>query len=124
MPHTTTWEKDGIHWQFYGVVDEKEYFETDVELYNDPRSDHIKYWIWDATDIKKLAVDKIHAELIAASDWAATEHNHGVKGAMVAPNNDIRSLMELYIKTSSEFESRWQFKIFGNIEDARQWVSC
>ena len=123
MPHTTTWEEDGIYWQFYGVVDAKEYFETDAELYNDPRSDHIKYWIWDGANIEELAISDIHAELIAATDWAATEHNQKVKGAMIVKDAGIQNLMELYIKTSKEFESSWQFKIFDNLEEARQWVS-
>jgi len=123
MPHLTTWEKNGIYWQFHGVVDEKEYFETDAELYNDPRSDHIKYWIWDATNIEKLAVNEIHAELIAATDWAATENNQTVKGAMITSDENTRSLMELYIQTSKEFGSSWQLQIFDCLEEARRWIS-
>lgn len=124
MSHTTTWEKHGIYWQFYGIVDAKEYLATDAELYNDPRSDHIKYWIWDGTDIEELAISDMHAELIASADWAATEHNKNVKGAIIATDPGIKNLMEVYIETSMEFESSWQVKIFDNIKDARQWVSC
>jgi len=123
VPHTTTWEKDGIYWQFRGIVDEKEYIDTDAELYNDPRSDHIKYWIWDGTHIEKLAVSEIHAELIAATDWAATENNQTVKGAMITNDKNIRRLMELYIQTSEDFESSWQLQIFASLEEARRWIS-
>jgi len=123
MPHHTRWEKNGIYWQFYGTVNEKEYFDTDAELYNDPRSDHIKYWIWDGSLIEKLAVNEIHAELIAAADWAATENNQKMKGAMVANDPAILKLMAVYIEISIELESSWQLKIFKNLEDARRWIS-
>lgn len=123
MPHHTTWEQDGIYWQFYGVVDEKECFESDAELYNDPRSDHIKYWIWDGSNIEKLAIAEIHAELIAATDAAATENNQKIKGAIIANNTNTLKLMEVYISMSMELESSLELKVFQTLEDARKWVS-
>jgi len=124
MPHSTSWEKHGIYWQFSGTVSVKEYFATDAELYNDSRSDQIKYWIWDGTNIEELAISDIHAELAAAADWAATQYNHSVKAALIASDKHIKELMEGYIELSKEFESPWEFKIFETIEEARQWVSC
>lgn len=123
MPHTTTWEEHGIYWQFHGIVDAEEFFETDAELYDDPRSDQIKYWIWDGANIEKLAVEDIHVELIAASDWAASENLQDVKGAFITKNPDIAKFMAVYIGISKEFESPWKSRIFENIETARQWLS-
>jgi len=123
MPHTTTWEKDGIWWQFHGTVDAKEFIEADAELYNDPRFDRIKYWIWDGTHIEELAIDEVHAELIAATDWAATEYNKEIKGAMIAKDKNIQKRIKRYLEVSMEFESTWQLRVFENLEEARQWVS-
>jgi len=43
MAHSTTWEKYGVYWQLSGIVSVNEYFATNAELYNDSRSDQIRY---------------------------------------------------------------------------------
>jgi len=123
MPHTTTWEKDGIYWKAYGTVTEQEIYDGDAELFNDPRSDRIKDWIYDGTEVEAFIMPGIHTELIAGSDSAASDIIPNVKAAFIATNDDAIKIIKLYISVSMEFGTTWKFKIFENLKSARLWVS-
>ena len=124
MPHTTTWEKDGIYWKAYGTVTAQEINDAHAQLYSAPRPDRIKYWIWDGAEVDALIISDIRTELVAGYDWAASENNKSIKAAFIATDANILRVIKLYIRISMALESTWEFKIFDNIEDARQWVSC
>lgn len=123
MPHTTTWEEHGVWWQFYGTVTPQELAESDAEMYGDPRFEHIKYFIWDTTDVEDITFSEVHVELSAASDWAAASYKQHMKGALVANNKHVQKRIQRYIETSIEFESTWDLKLFENLEAARLWLS-
>lgn len=123
MPHNTIWEKEGIYWQFFGIVPLQEIREADNEVYGDARFDDLKYFIWDATDVKQLDLSENEVDVPASLDTITTSYKPTMKGAFVAGDKGVRGGIERYIKTSLELGSTWKFKLFENIQDARKWVA-
>ena len=124
MPHKTTWEKEGINYQFYGDVSPEEVEEANSEAYGDHRFIDIKYFIWDMTGVKNLGMNEEEdAVRSAVTDKGASLYKQSLKGALVANNKYIRKILERYIATSLRLESTWKLKLFYNAEDARKWIT-
>ena len=104
------------------MVSMQELEEGNNEFYSNPRSDYVKYQIWDTTGAEKIIVSDPEIEFFAAVDLAASYSIRNIKVAFVGNDPKIRSQMETFIKHSIELGSTWIMKMFSDIEHAREWV--
>ncbi len=91
MPHKTIWEDHGICMTFSGIVTTQELLDSNGEVYRDPRFSDLKYFIWDATNVKKLDFGKRGADIAANTDKVSTSWKPHMRLALVA--NDPGSLI-------------------------------
>lgn len=123
MAHRTTWEAEGILWEFSGTVSFEEVSDATSEMYNSFRFDDLKYFIWDSTEIDLLKLSDHHIEIRAAIANASSSYKRDLLGALVVTNPDIYDRMSHYIKKSRELKSTWDLKLFSTVEEARLWLS-
>lgn len=121
MPYKTVWEEKGVCWQYSGNVTGEELFQTALEFYEDERFDEVKYLLVDLRKVKQYDGSVGQLEKIAVMDMGAAYTNPRVKVAIVAVEDQIRRLAELYASISRT--SSWETIIFDNLSDARLWTS-
>ena len=124
MAHITTWENDSLYWRLNGHVDSKEILSLNEEAVGDARIQQLKYFIIDALDVETFDVNQEDANLSAIFSKTIHTYNDSVKGAFILQNDDIRVLVDEYIRHSHELGSTWAFKTFDNIEEAISWAAA
>lgn len=122
MPYITTWEPTGIKWQFHGTVTSEEVDEANREMYEDPRFDSIKYFIWDMSNVEKLIKNKLEINKPVATDLGASHINKNIKGALVANEGYVYDSCNNYINLSKKLNTTWKLKLFNNNESALKWL--
>ena len=123
MPYIAKWEDEGLVREFYGVVNSNEVLESDREFYEDPRSDTAKYQITDFSSAQPGEIEDAHITKIAALDIGASITLPNLKVAFVVNDEYVKALCEKYIELSRVANETWEFKIFGDMESARKWIS-
>jgi hypothetical protein len=124
MPHNTTWEPKGVHWEFYGVVSFSEIAEANAEFYSNERSDRMKYQIFDSIGVDAIVGTEAELKMLAAIDVGASKSIKSIKVALVIVKEELMPLAEGYVATSEALMSSWFFKIFSSLEEAREWVEA
>ena len=122
MPHTTTWESNGIIWQFSGTVTTEEVNEANREMYKDPRFDSINYFIWDMLNVDELVKDKFEIGEPAATDLGASYTNSCIRGALIAHEGYVYDSCNNYIQLSKTLNNPWQLKLFNDKKNALIWL--
>lgn len=122
MTHTTTWEENGIYWDIYDVLESDEVIEFNEELSDNGRLEELSYFIWEATKVTNINIDKDDANLAAIFSKSINEYNKKMKGAFIVHDSGLQALVQEYINHSDALGSTWTFMLFDNIEDARKWV--
>ena len=122
MPHTTTWDSTGIKWQFHGAVTSEEVDEANREMYEDPRFDSIKYFIWDMSKVEKLISNELDVNKPAVTDYGASHSNEFIIGALVANEGHVYDSCENYLKISNKLNTKWNLKLFNDNESALKWL--
>jgi len=122
MPHITTWDSTGIKWQFHGSVTSEEVDEANREMYEDPRFDFIKYFIWDMSNVEKLIKNKLDNNRPVATDLGASHINKNIRGALIANDGHVYDNCNNYIKLSKKLNTSWKLKLFYDNESALKWL--
>lgn len=123
MPYRTTWEPEGIVWEFEGDVTAEEIQRANAEFYGDERSDSSKYQIIDATDVTSVEWTEIDINVTAAYDIGADRSVKNLKVAYVARDEEIVELLEKYVGISRRMNSSWKFEGFRDMSSARAWAA-
>ena len=122
MPHTNTWESDGLYRKFTGEISGAEILEANFALYDEPDFQKIKYVINDFTGIIDHSVETAHTEVYAKTDDLISDTKGELKvalivnqGSHIALANNYRELMK---------DTLFECEIFQTGEDARNWVGA
>lgn len=120
MPHTITWEPDGLYRKFTGEISGDEILESNYELHTDPDFKNIKYIINDFTEISGHSIEVSYTKAYAISDNVISAIRGSLKVALVAIQDDHVELANDY---RNQMEGKkFECEIFKRIEDARKWV--
>ncbi len=122
MPFKTIWEDRGVLFDFIGVVTAQEIVNAQELFYGDERSDSSKYILFDISSIEQLLIGKQDINLFAARDAGASKSLLSLKVALIAKDQNMKSLLQKYIEVSLTVNSSWTFEIFDDIVDARKWI--
>ena len=121
MPHTNTWEPEGIYRQFTGMVSGEEILKSNFELHGHEDFLDIKYVINDFTQVSGHAVEPIHTKVYASTDEIIAMSKGRMKIALVVDREPFISIAQDYVAhmEGNVFECR----IFPTLDEARQWVN-
>ena len=120
MPYTTIWKDKGVCWTFHGTVTGKEILQCDLDIYGDERFDCLRYQIADFSGAEGFELNEFEVKKIAYLDKAAAATNPEIKVAIVAPQDFIREMSNLYAKYADD--SPWETRIFDTVDQAKQWL--
>ena len=122
MPFKTTWEDCGVFFDFSGVVTAQEIKNVQELFYGDSRSDSSKYILFDISSIEQLVIEEKDISFFAARDAGASKSVLSLKVALIAKDQNMKSILQKYIEFSLEMNKNWTFEIFDDIIAARKWV--
>ena len=121
MPHTNTWETDGLYRKFTGDIDTFEVLNSNFQLHEHPRFKDIKYIINDFIEVENISIEISHTEIFAKTDEMVANTKGYLKIALLITQEAHLPLTENYLKAMKE--NRFKCKVFTSIEDAREWVN-
>ena len=120
MPCSIEWKTMGACWTFTGIVTGRETNLVNLYMYEDRRFDSISYQLLDFSGAKSFDVTEKEVKDIAFQDMVAAGSNPDIKLAIVAPQDIMKKLAEIYAEYSEP--SQWETRIYDTIEDANQWL--
>ena len=93
--------------------------ESVADIEGDPRFDDLRYVINDFLEVVSFSVTEENVLAISAIDAAAAITNPNIKIAVVAIDQQVRALAELY--AASPWNA-YPTKVFADIAAARAWL--
>ena len=124
MSYTIEWDKSGIIQTHYGTVDFNEIDTANRKLYGDPRIKNVRYYVWDATNVDHLILNKKEIAMISAEDIGGSHYVINIKFAIIANKPEIQSTCQSYIDFLSKFTSGWKFRIFNSLDEGKKWAQA
>jgi len=121
MPHTNTWETQGLYRKFVGEISGDEILESNFELQSDPNFKNIKYVINDFTEVTGHTIESAHTKAYATSDDIISNTKGKLKIALVATQPSLAALANSYREQMKN--NLFECEIFQAIKEARTWVS-
>lgn len=120
MPHTNTWETDGLYRQFSGEISGEEILRSNFEAHEHPRFRDIKYVINDFTRITGHSLEPVHTEIYASTDEMISRSKGRMKIALVVDQAAYLPLAEQYVALMEG--KHFECQIFPSLDEARRWV--
>jgi len=121
MPHTNSWESEGLYRQFTGEISGEEILASNFELQAHPEFQKINYIINDFTEVTGHSIDMNHTKIYATTDDIISRSKGNLKIAIVVIQE---SLIDLALNYRELMKGMlFECEIFQSIEDARDWVS-
>ena len=121
MPHTNTWEPEGLYRKFTGTITGEEILESNFELHAHSNFQAIDYVINDFIDVTGHSIEIIHTKVYASTDENISKTKGKLKIALVVTQESLIALANNY--REEMIGNRFECDIFQTIDDARKWVS-
>ena len=90
-------------------------------MFGDERFDEIRYRILDLTDVCKFEINRNDVASFTAHSYALRKSNAFLKLAIVADNDKLKAMAEIYKKQNAE--TSWEIEIFSSLAHAREWIA-
>ena len=120
MPHTNTWEAEGLYRKFTGTISGEEILESNFELHQHPNFQAISYVINDFTAVTGHSIETAHTKVYASTDEIIANTKGQLKIAIVVTQEPLIALANHY--REEMIGNRFECDIFQTIEDAREWI--
>ncbi|MBD3348982.1 MAG: hypothetical protein GF400_07280 [Candidatus Eisenbacteria bacterium] len=121
MSYETYWEDEGVRWVYEGTMTDDDVLRANLELYDDPRFESLRYEIADFTRVAKFAAGADSIRKLSQLDKKQSARNPDVKVAIVATAPLMRGIARMYALASGD--SPWDTRIFETESEAREWLS-
>ncbi len=122
MPHTNTWEPEGLYRKFTGITTGDEILESNFEAHLSPDFQTINYVINDFTDVTGHSIDTTHTKIYASTDEIVSNTKGKLKIALVVTQKPLIALAEHYRDEMAG--NKFECRIFQTLDQARKWVSA
>lgn len=122
MNYTVNWEEYGVLVSFAGEVSHEINASANHEVYMNPRSDDIKYMIWDLTRVTKTTYTELETKSSALRDKLTSHRLPKIKMGFVTNDVKIAFICDNYILHSIQVGSQWEFNISDSFETIKRWV--
>jgi len=120
MPHTNTWEQNGLLRKFTGKIQPEEILRSNFEIHAHPEFEKIAYIINDFTEVNDSSVDVSHTKIYAVTDDVISNTKGKLNIAFIINKDTHVNLVNSY---RNQMENRlFKCEIFKTIDDARKWL--
>jgi hypothetical protein len=120
MSCSTEWKKKGVCWALTGIVTGREMHLVNRNISQDRRFHRISYQVLDFTGADSFDITEKDVKDQAFQDLLAARSNPDIKLAIVAPQDLMHKLGEIYAEYAEP--STWESRIFDTLKDANQWL--
>ena len=120
MACSTEWKTMGVRWTLTGIVTGREINLVNLNIFQDRRFRSISYQLMDFSGMKSLEATEKEVKKTAFQDMVAARSNPDIKVAMVAPQDLMKKMFEIYAEYTEP--SQWETRMFETIKDANQWL--
>ena len=120
MACSTEWKTMGVCWTLTGIVTGREINLVNLNIFQDRRFGSISYQLLDFTGMKSLEATEKEVKKTAFQDMVAARSNPDIKVAMVAPQDLMKKMFEIYAEYTEP--SQWEIRMFNTVKDANQWL--
>ena len=122
MPYKINWETNISCIILSGKITTNDIINFNTELNKNQNLKNISCSLIDGTDIEEFVFDKTIINDLAAINTAESWSGNNRKVAFVVQDTDIEGAVKSYIELSQSFSSASLFKVFENVNDARDWL--
>ena len=120
MPHSNTWETDGLYRKFIGKISAYEILESNINLHQDSNFSYIKYVINDFSEVTQHSIEVTHTRIYASTDRLISDYKEALKIALVVTQAELLALANRYCEQM--IDEKFECQIFKTIEEARAWT--
>jgi len=121
MPYEITIKKHGLYLKFSGIYDKITREEALKHIIDNPLFKQIEYVISDFLDVTEIKFNDIEISTFSLHFKLLSYQVEKMKIAYVLKEKHKRVMQKLILYSSFE-KVGWNFSIFNNIEDAKNWV--
>jgi hypothetical protein len=118
MAYSIHWEPIGVYRKYRGHVTGDELLASIQLVESDARFDALRYAINDCLDVESFDISDSAIRKIAAIDQAAALSNPNIRVAVVATDQQIHALAQLYAAQQPTYPTA----IFHELDTARLWI--
>lgn len=122
MNYTIHWEENGATVCFFGEFNNKVNDSANYEFYTNPKSDNVKYIIWELSKVEKVNFKSFDTVFPAMRDKISSHRLPKIKMGFVTSDVELELLCKKYISESIEMGSTWKFKISDCYKAIKLWV--
>lgn len=121
MGFRVEWKDNAFFLIFEGVISAQELDTGNRAFYNDPRSDTAKLQVCDFSKVEKLLLTSSDIKKVVAYDLGSSQIIPVAKVALVAPNDEIKSICNEYMDLANHYGISWDIAVFDNRDAALKW---
>lgn len=122
MGYSIQWFDKVVYCRFTGAVTREDLLESNMSLYGQPAFDDLRLQVFDMLDAAEIRFTVQDVKEVAACDRAAAKINPLIRCAMVARDELVLSLSEIYQQES--LPSPWECRSFTSLEEALEWAGA
>jgi len=119
MAHMVEWDGNNVMVQLSGAISLSEITDVTIEVNSDDRFVHMKYSIYDFTNVSDMISKNRDFSNIVQMDKSSAQWKKQLKIANVSNNRDILEVTEEY--AIRVLETSWDVQNFATIDEARAW---
>jgi hypothetical protein len=119
MPYRIEWEPKGAIKHFWGKVSFDDVYQSESEIQSSPKFDNLRFVMSVFEGDAGITLSNTESDLILALRLGAMHTNPRLKYAYVSGNDTARIRVEETVKKSN---SAFPVMMFGNIDDAMEWI--
>ena len=121
VPYSIEWKEKYAYMTFTGIVTGRDILQGVARcVYADERFDNMRYALVNFSEAESFDVAEKEIKSLAYQDMVAAKSNPNTKMAIVAPQDIMKKLAEIYAEYSEP--SQWETRVFDTVEDANQWL--
>jgi len=123
MKYIPYYEPKGLYHQFIGDLTGQELIKIAEKIHISETFSRLEYVISDYLEITSIEMTEDEAEHLAGIDAISTKYaNPKLCVAVVATDQILLQLAEIYSKTAAELRPAYDTKTFSSVEEARAWL--
>lgn len=121
MGYSIQWFDKVVYCRFTGAVTREDLLESNMSLYGQPAFDDLRLQVFDMLDAAEIRFTIQDVKEVAACDRAAAKINPLMRCALVARDELVLGLSEIYQQESRP--SPWESRSFTSLEGALEWAA-
>ena len=123
MAFTHKWSNQGLYVKFFDNLTSKDLIYSNSKMVGKAEYEKIKYLIIDFIDVTGSEVDDEDVNISIKFAIDADHYNPDLKVALISNNNDLKLLIEKFIKYSQLEIPHAQQNLFESISEAQPWIT-